>query len=70
MQEPFHLRTVIAEPLQQVAKELRPLAESDSAYIEAYNSLCAVLESFHNKLLKTGKGLNKDWEIIPPAIRR
>lgn len=64
--EAFHLRTDIAEPLQTLARQLRPLAERDPAYIDAYNRLCSVLESFHGKLLKAGTGLNKDWQEISP----
>ena len=66
MPEPFSLRTTIAEPLQLVAKELRPFAEKDQVFADAYNSLCNVLDSFDQRLMtRTGKGLNKDWNEIP-----
>ncbi len=66
MPEPFNLRTTIAEPLQLVANELRPFAEKDQVFANAYNSLCNVLDSFDQRLMTgTGKGLNKDWNKIP-----
>lgn len=69
MAEQFSLRTTIAEPLQSVARELRPLAEKEQAYLDSYNALCDVLDSFHEKLLlRTGKGLDKDWEEIPSPV--
>jgi len=65
MAEQPSLRTTIAEPLQSVARELRPLAEREQAYIDSYNALCDVLEGFHEKLLsRTGKGLNRDWNKL------
>lgn len=65
MPEQFNLRTTIAEPLQGVAKQLRPLATEDQTYVDAYNSLCSVLEGFDKKLReRTGSGLNKDWSSI------
>jgi hypothetical protein len=61
----FNLRTDIAEPLQDVTEKLRPLAERDQTYTDAHNSLCKVLDEFHNRLLnRTGRGLDKNWEKI------
>ena len=63
MSDQFHLRSTIAEPLQAVARQLRPFAKGGT-HVKEYNAICIALDGFHNKLLTTGTGLDKDWNSI------
>lgn len=64
MVQAFHLKTDVAEPLQEQARRLRPLATS-SQTIAAYNQMCDRLDEMQTQLSKSASGgLVKDWQKI------